>query len=239
MSKYTYNEDYFKKIDTAEKAYWLGFLYADGCITRFYRNEKLKSMSLELTLKDEDYEHLIKFNKALESNVPIQHRVISGKYKADRIAINSTKMCRDLIKLGCTPTKSLTLEFPSYNIVPIEFTKDFIRGYFDGDGGVSYTEGEYFNSTRNKLYNQYHYRCYLCGNEKFLAELKNVLNSHNIKTSDLKKDSRSQAVNLYIYGNDNIENFKKYLYTDNCVNLSRKFDKFFFISQDKNLLINN
>lgn len=239
MSKYTYNEDYFKKIDTAEKAYWLGFLYADGCITRFYRGDKLKSMSLELTLKDEDCEHLVKFKSALESNVPIQHRVIAKKYKADRMVINSTKMCRDLIKLGCTPTKSLTLEFPNKDIVPLEFESDFIRGYFDGDGGISYSEGEYFNNARNKYYKQYHYRCYFCGNEQFLMELKTVLNSNNIKTSDLKKDGRSQAVNLYIYGNDNIDKLKKYLYTDDCVNLSRKFDKFFFISQNKNLLINN
>lgn len=51
MGKYTYNKDYFKEIDSFEKAYWLGFLYADGCITRFYKDEKLKSMSLEITLQ--------------------------------------------------------------------------------------------------------------------------------------------------------------------------------------------
>ena len=239
MSKYSYNDDYFKKIDTAEKAYWLGFLYADGCITRFYRGEKLKSMSLELTLKNEDCEHLVKFKNALESNVPIQHKVVAGKYRADRIVINNTKMCRDLIKLGCTPTKSLTLEFPDNDIVPIKFINDFVRGYFDGDGGISYTEGEYYHSERNKFYKQYHYRCYFCGTEQFLTELKNVLNFNDIKTSDLKKDNRSNAVNIYIYGKENIEKFKKYLYTNNCVSLSRKFDKFFFISQNENLLINN
>lgn len=239
MSKYYYNKDYFKKIDTSEKAYWLGFLYADGCITRFYRNEKLKSMSLELTLQDEDCNHLIKFKNALESNVPIQHKVIRNKYKSDRIVINCTSMCRDLIELGCTPVKSLTLEFPNNNILPDKYLRDFIRGYFDGDGGVSYTEGEYFNSARNKYYKQYNYRCYFCGNEQFLTKLKEVLNSNGISTSDLKKDNRSQAVNIYIYGSDNIDKLQKYLYTDNCVNLSRKFDKFFFISQNKNLLINN
>lgn len=226
MSKYTYNKDYFNEIDTAEKAYWLGFLYADGCITRFYRGERLKSMSLELTLQDEDCEHLVKFNNALESNVPIQHRIIAEKYKADRIVINSTKMCRDLIKLGCTPTKSLTLEFPSNNIVPLKFIRDFIRGYFDGDGGISYTEGEYFHKSKNKSYKQHHYVCYFCGNEQFLTELKNVLNFNGIKTSDLKNDNRSNAVNIYIYGKDNIERFKEFLYTDNCVYLSRKFNKF-------------
>ena len=40
MGKYYYNKDFFEKIDTEEKAYWLGFLYADGCINRMYKNEK-------------------------------------------------------------------------------------------------------------------------------------------------------------------------------------------------------
>ena len=238
MSKYSYNEDYFKKIDTAEKAYWLGFLYADGCITRFYRNEKLKSMSLELTLQDEDCEHLVKFKKALESNVPIQHKVINNKYKSDRIVINCTSMCRDLIKLGCTPTKSLILEFPNNDILPNEYLRDFVRGYFDGDGGVSYTEGLYYNKDRKKEYKQHSYSCYFCGNKQFLTELKLVLENNNIKVSDLREDQRSNAVNIYIYGKENIERFKEFIYTDNCVNLSRKYDKFFFISNNKDLHIN-
>lgn len=36
MSKYKYNKDYFSKIDTSDKVYWLGFLYADGSINRYY-----------------------------------------------------------------------------------------------------------------------------------------------------------------------------------------------------------
>lgn len=238
MSKYSYNEDYFKKIDTAEKAYWLGFLYADGCITRYYRNEKLKSMSLELTLQDEDCEHLVKFKNALESNVPIQHKVVNNKYKSDRIVINCTSMCRDLIKLGCTPTKSLILEFPSSDILPDKYIRDFIRGYFDGDGGVSYTEGAYYNKDRKKEYIQHSYSCYFCGNKQFLNELKIVLENNNIKVSDLREDKRSNAVNIYIYGKENIERFKEFLYTEDCVSLSRKYDKFLFISNNKDLHIN-
>lgn len=238
MSKYSYNEDYFKKIDTAEKAYWLGFLYADGCITRYYRNEKLKSMSLELTLQDEDCEHLVKFQNALESNVPIQHKVVNKKYKSDRIVINCTSMCRDLIKLGCTPTKSLILEFPRSDILPEKYLRDFIRGYFDGDGGVSYTEGVYYNKDRKKEYKQHSYSCYFCGNKQFLTELKIVLENNNIKVSDLREDKRSNAVNIYIYGKENIEKFKEFIYTNDCVNLSRKYDKFFFISNNKDLHIN-
>lgn len=238
MGKYTYDKNYFKKITTETQAYWLGFLYADGCISRFYKNENLKSMSLELTLQSKDVKHLENFRDDLKSNVPIQHKIVANKYEADRIVLNCTSMCHDLIKLGCTPTKSLTLEFPTEDIVPTQLLNHFVRGYFDGDGGVSYTEGEYFHAERNKTYLQHHYRCYFCGNEQFLKELRNVLIKQGINVSELKKDSRSKAINIYIYGKENVENFKNYIYTDGCRNLSRKFDKFFFVENNEELHIN-
>lgn len=41
----------FKKIDTEEKAYWLGFLYADGCVGS-------KEAKIELGLAEKDFNHL-------------------------------------------------------------------------------------------------------------------------------------------------------------------------------------
>lgn len=238
MGKYTYNKDYFKEIDSFEKAYWLGFLYADGCITRFYKDEKLKSMSLEITLQNDDKNHLIKFRDALDSNVPIKDKLVAGKYKSSRIVINCTGMCNDLINLGCTPQKSIILEFPKNNILPEKYINDFVRGYFDGDGGVSYTEGTYYSKARGKNYKQRHYRCYFCGNKHFLQKIKDILNSNGINTSDLKEDNRGKAVNLYIYGKDNIEKLKHFLYTKDCVCLSRKFEKFNDIENNSSLHIN-
>lgn len=109
MSKYKYNKDYFNKIDTADKAYWLGFLYADGSINRYYKNEKLRSMTLEIGLADKDRNHLEKFKKCLDSNIPIFERInkLKGKeYKSVRIQLNNTKICYDLCDLGCTPHKT-------------------------------------------------------------------------------------------------------------------------------------
>ena len=51
-----FNENVFDSIDTEEKAYWLGFIFADGYIS-------LKGNSFELSLKGSDSEHLDKFNK--------------------------------------------------------------------------------------------------------------------------------------------------------------------------------
>mgnify|MGYP003296332375 CR=1 FL=1 len=145
-------------------------------------------------------------------------------------------VCDKLNSFGMTPNKSLTLEFPKW--LNPELYSHFIRGYFDGDGGVSYTEGVYYNKDRKKEYKQHSYSCYFCGNKQFLIELKLVLENNNIKVSDLREDKRSNAVNIYIYGKENIERFKEFIYTDNCVNLSRKYDKFLFISNNKSLHIN-
>ncbi len=139
MSKYKYNKDYFKVIDTEEKAYWLGFLYADGCINELHKNGKTCSMNLELTLAKVDKEHLEKFAKAIETNVPIKQRIsrYKGKeYVSNRIIINSTKMCKDLCDLKCIPNKTYGIRFPDTNIVPKCFMKDFLRGFFDGDGCI-------------------------------------------------------------------------------------------------------
>ena len=52
---YKYNENFFEKIDSPRKAYWLGFLYADGCIL-----DQRKSKILEITLSKNDKNHLQK-----------------------------------------------------------------------------------------------------------------------------------------------------------------------------------
>lgn len=237
MSKYTYNKDYFREVDTTEKAYWLGFLYADGCINRFYKGDELRSMSLEVTLQSQDKEHLEKLKNSLSANVPIQNRIISGKYKANRLVINNTKLCNDLIKLGCTPQKSLTLTFPTEKQLKSEYISHFIRGYFDGDGFVSYTEHNVFHKHRNKNYDQYSYVCGFTGNETFITSIKYVLEDNGVKVSPVYK-SKSKAVDIHIKGVDNIEIFKKYIYKDDNMSLSRKKDKFFFIATNEELLIN-
>lgn len=228
MSKYFYNESYFKIIDTEEKAYWLGFLYADGCITRFYKNEKIKSMSLELALKSTDKEHLETFVKCLNSNVPIQEKTIKNTYKASKLVVNCTSMCRDLIQQGCTPQKSLTLVFPNSEILPKPFVKDFIRGYFDGDGCVHYSEGIQFYKEKNKSYPQKNFVVSFIGTKDFLCEMARILieNGININIDSMKNNNCGKAFELRVYGAENLKNLYEYMYTETNVSLKRKKEIF-------------
>ena len=117
----------FHTIDTEEKAYWLGFLYADGYIS------KHNQIEVGLSLKDE--EHLYKLKKFVNTNTDI----IKDNHRC-RLLFCSKEMTADLAALGCVNNKSLILTFPSEEQVPQYLLRHFLRGYVDGDGCLCYTE---------------------------------------------------------------------------------------------------
>lgn len=225
MGRYNYDKNYFDNIDSPEKAYWFGFLCADGCITRFYKNEELRSMSVELTLKDSDTGHLQKYINALNANVPIQHRTVTLKstgkeYYADRVVINNTHMCWSLINHGCTPRKSTTLEFPSENDVPREYISHFMRGYFDGDGHFHQSQYNKYTSTLWSL----------MGTESFLNDYRQILIDNGIPVSgEAKPESRGENISeLRIHGLENIRSVFEFLYSGSTeqTRLDRKYERY-------------
>lgn len=231
MSKYFYNKDYFKEINSANKAYWLGFLYADGCITRTYKNEKLKNMSLEITLCNEDKHHLEKLRDCLESNLVIHDKIVHGKekdYKSNRLIVSCTSMCRDLINLGCTPQKTYDIQFPTYEIVPYKYMRDFIRGFFDGDGCICTTI----------MSGKPHIELVITGMSGMLQSIADFLISEEVLRVEpkLHKDDRSKAYSMYMYGEDAVKDILDYLYKDAEIYLDRKFNKYreFYKDYDEN-----
>ena len=120
----------FEIIDTEEKAYWLGFLYADGCVGS-------KEDKVELGLAEKDLKHIEKFRDFMNITNKISYR---EKTKSYRMSFRSAKCKQDLIDKGCIPKKSLILDFPNENQVPKHLIRHFIRGYFDGDGWFTNTE---------------------------------------------------------------------------------------------------
>ena len=125
-----FNEHIFDQIDSEEKAYWLGFIFADGYISSSPLREGVKNVyQFEISLGIKDIEHLNKFKKF----IAFKKDIITDKNRC-RFIVANKHLWTTLNKLGCTPNKSLSLKFPN---IPQNLVKHFIRGYFDGDGCIS------------------------------------------------------------------------------------------------------
>ena len=121
-----FNHNYFKTIDTEEKAYILGFLYADG-----YNSDK----QVVISQLEQDVDILEKINKALDADNQIKRKLQSTNNKTVcQLCYSSIDMCTDLTNLGCFRNKSLACTFPTF--LDKSLVRHFIRGYFDGDGCV-------------------------------------------------------------------------------------------------------
>ncbi len=209
------NENYFEVIDNEHKAYWLGFLYADGCISESKRKDYVKSLTMELTLCSEDKSHLEKFNKDLESDYKITDKVIKKKYFANRLSISNTNFCRHLIDKGCVQRKSLILTFPTSKIVPNHLIHHFIRGYFDGDGCIHISGDKQRHSVS------------FVGTKDFLFKIQKVLNKNiGLTMTKLNQKSGQEAFQIQWGGKNNVKKFYKYLYKDATIWLDRKYNKF-------------
>lgn len=209
LKKYDYNEDFFEVIDTEEKAYWLGFLAADGSIS-----ESTTSKRVELGLKAEDREHIKKFVSSIggvEEMIKSKIAKLDGKsFEVSRVNVACTKMANDLIDKGITPRKSFTLTFPMF--LEQQLIRHFMRGYFDGDGNVHIRKGSVSISA--------------VGNEQFIKSFATKLNELiGIKFPKIYNKQGSEVMQVYYYG-DNARRILDFFYRDATVFLSRKRDKY-------------
>ena len=215
--KYTCDHDFFFNIDTEEKAYWLGVIYADGNVSK--RNN---SYFLRISSIDKDWLSL--FFKSIASN-HILYREYHKKFNKYiyKVNITSNKLCEDLINLGCVPNKSKVITMP---LIPDNLIRHFIRGYFDGDGTVSYDK-----------YLSYSDRCTLrsgiCSGSKIFIEqiLQYIPSKH--KTIQKRKNGNLYWFSLSV--KDSVQ-FYNYMYHEATIYLPRKkyiFEKYFLNKQKR------
>lgn len=126
------DETVFDVIDTEEKAYWLGFLYADGNISS-------EGHRFEINLSTKDLNHMLKLKSFLKGD-DLQIRIDTNKgeqYPMCRLSVRNKHLWDALNEKGCTPCKSLTLQWPDEKIFKSRaLIRHFIRGYWDGDGTI-------------------------------------------------------------------------------------------------------
>lgn len=124
--KHPIKHNYFEQIDTQEKAYILGFLYADG-----YNYELTHTVSISFNFKDSEITEFIK--RELNSTATY-YPYAKGKNTFHTIHFNSKQLSQDLKRHGCYQAKTYSLKFPT--TVPDHLMNHFIRGVFDGDGCI-------------------------------------------------------------------------------------------------------
>lgn len=139
VHKYTVNEKYFDVIDTPNKAYVLGFLYADG-------NNLPSKGTISMALEENDKYILEKIRKEIDSDCPLVFLKQSERLGKNSpynykdlwcLKVYNSHMCRSLSTAGMVPNKSLVLRFPDW--LDDDLVSHFVRGYFDGDGSIAKT----------------------------------------------------------------------------------------------------
>ena len=126
--KWKINERYFQNW-SPDMAYILGFFCADGSMYTNQRGSKY------ITFKITDQDLLIKIKKRLGTGHKISfRRAVNHNWKDSwTLQMGSKTYYNRFLELGITPRKAHRLRIPR---VPLVYMRDFIRGYFDGDGGV-------------------------------------------------------------------------------------------------------
>lgn len=190
--------DFFKTWSD-DMAYILGFWFADGCIYTINNRHCFQIASSDLEI-------LEKIKKIMKSEYAISRKKDKREEKNDwkkayAISINRKSIYDDIVKLGGCERKSLVMTFP---YVPDEFVNHFIRGFFDGNGGISL---KYRNNPQITFY----------GTEKFLSVLSKYL-PHQHKIVPMK------SIYYMWYSGKIAQDILKYMYNGSKLYLDRKYE---------------
>lgn len=203
------DETIFDVIDTEEKAYWLGFIFADGNISS-------TGYKFEINLSGEDYDHLEKLRKFFKYEHKVRIAKQSPKAKGEivsRLSFRNKRIWNNLYKLGCIPNKTLVAKFPE---IDNNLIRHMIRGYCDGDGSL----GVYI--TKDKSHS-----CQLCftsGSKDLLDYIYKFLGLNGYFRKRLGKSGN--YTHWLNYRGLNARMAARILYENSNIYLDRKFNIF-------------
>lgn len=194
--------NFFQEIDSEEKAYLLGFIFADGSVS---------NGEFFLKIHERDIEIIHKFRELVHSNCKITTKS-RGNTVISSIAIKNNLFCDNLKKYGVIENKTKNTKHLPINLIPEKFFRDFLRGLIDGDGWVIKTEKGY-------------YKIGFCTQYLSTAiDFKNMLNlllEEKWENKILTPKDKYAVVN--IQKQSIVKQVALALYKDNKICLSRKF----------------
>lgn len=222
IRKHFFNENYFEVIDSEDKAYWLGFISADGCVTK---SSKYNSYRLQIAISSIDSDHLNKFLRCVGAN-DINIKILEPAgfangvkdRKIARVTLNSYKLCNDLHKLNIHQNKSYDITMPTLSN---EMIPHYLRGFFDGDGSYYY-----HYDAKNRRY-RYSFEV-VSASEVIIRQIKEYLLSNGINTNIYTRKSPSS--NNYVFrlmtgSKKEMLKIIDLLYSDAHIYLDRKYNK--------------
>lgn len=198
------NEDFFKEINSEVVAYVIGWWLSDGNIDKYGH-----ICSLEIT--DLDILQEIANKMGYKGEIKIQYR---GRFKTIyRLRIGSTKMAKDLIKIGIVPKKSNILKFPQ--VIPKELQKFSLLGLLEGDGCISKRENGQWSTS-------------LVGTKDICENVSRIC-YENLGFNGSVFFRQNKLNKLYCFeigGKHQLKKYLDWLYKDSTIHLDRKYQKY-------------
>lgn len=210
--KYAMDESYFDIIDTELKAYFLGFIIADGCVSTPARHHK-SPVRLIINISSKDRVILEKLKDELncdyEINDYIPHESTYSSNQMSELVINSKRICDALSLYGVTQSKT------GYEYIPDideKYLPHLLRGFIDGDGSIE-------NNGKIRTI-----RITAC-DKLILEQINNIFVSIGVKSKEVEEDKRGKNAYTLRYNREkDIESIKDFLYKDATFYLDRKYN---------------
>lgn len=200
-------EDYFREINSEKKAYFLGFIYADGSILK--REDSKTCIRLEIKQSDKYLLDILKQELNSTNAISVVRKDCA------RFSVHSNVLEKDLAKYSIVPDKSHRQD--KIVVLPEPYMHHFIRGVFDGDGWV--------------YKRKYSLTFGLCGTQTAMSQIANYLQT-TLELPIVQVKQYGDKVPFFTHSakTSTLKLFD-YLYKDATIYLKRKYDVFSQVCQ--------
>lgn len=205
-----FSKRYFQFIDSEVKAYWLGFIYADGFLT-YNKERRNYELGIEIHTDDKYILDLLNYELGNSHKITSRKRNISFNgydyiSNCSRIRVYSKDICDDLIAHGIVPDKTNSNKHPL--IQDDILFLHFLRGFLDGDGCIYQKD--------NKLQAVH----FTNANVPFLEYVQKRLDSLNIKSTIYREKDKKYRLNISLIDS---KMFLDLIYKNSSIKLERKY----------------
>lgn len=200
------NTNFFSLIDSERKAYWLGFLLADGNIQPCGRNNK--GRMVRIALQERDEKHLQQFLTDIGSSHRLFHdptkKAFWAKFTSKPFALQLENKGWHLFK------KTGDLSILSH--VPTPLHRHVVRGLIDGDGCIA----------KRKRQNNPWILQFVNLHKSVVEWTKNELKGLGIKGEVRIAQPKNNKAWVFSYANSSVPIVLRKLYQKSTISLERK-----------------